>query len=155
MMTKKSTEELKSVEEEQIIELLQQDARMPLTKIAKKVGLSENTIKNRIEKLKKDGYIHDFALLLNPKKFGKNVIAIFMISTELAKTKECNKELKKFSQIINIYFTTGEYSILAIGLFDDEDDLNHFLVNKLSKLDIHQYNVVTVLEKVKEGYFEI
>jgi len=154
-MSKKFEEELKSVEEEQIIELLQKDARMPLSKIAKKVGLSENTIKNRIEKLKKEGYIHDFALLLNPKKFGKNVIAILMISTELAKTKECNKKLKRFPQIINLYFTTGEYSIIAIGLFDDEEDLNYFLVNKLSKLDIHQYNVVTVLEKIKESYFEI
>lgn len=154
-MSKKSEEELKSVEEERIIELLQKDARMPLTKIAKIVGLSENTVKNRIEKLKKEGYIRDFALLLNPKKFGKNVIAILMISSELSKTKECNNKLKRFPQIINIYFTTGEYSIIAIGLFDDEEDLNLFLVNKLSKLDIHQYNVVTVLEKIKESYFEI
>ena len=154
-MTKKIDEELKSIEEERIIELLQKDARMPLVKIAKKVGLSENTVKKRIEKLQNEGYIRNFALLLNPKKFGKNVIAILMISTELSKTKECNRKLKKFPQMINIYFTTGEYSIIAIGLFDDEEDLNFFLVNKLSKLDIHQYNVVTVLEKIKESYFEI
>ena len=154
-MSNNETEELKSVEEERIIELLQNDARMPLNKIAKLVGLSENTVKKRIEKLKKEGYIRDFALLLNPKKFGKSVIAILMISTELSKTKECMKKLKKLPQIINIYFTTGEYSTIAIGLFDDEEDLNYFLVNKLSKLDIHQYNVVTVLEKIKESYFEI
>jgi len=154
-MSKKADEELKSVEEEQIIELLQKDARMPLKKIAEKVGLSENTVKKRILKLKKEGYIHDFALLLNPKKFGKDIIAILMISTELSTTKVCNKKLKKFPQIINIYFTTGEYSIIAIGLFDDEEDLNYFLVNKLSKLPIHQYNIVTVLEKIKESYFEI
>lgn len=154
-MSKKETEELKSVEEERIIELLQKDARMPLNKIAKKVGLSENTVKKRIQELKKEGYIRDFALLLNPKKFGKNIIAIIMISTELSKTKEFIKKLKKFPQIINIYFTTGEYSIIAIGLFDDEEDLNYFLVDKLSKLEIHQYNVVTVLEKIKESYFEI
>ena len=80
IMPKKSDEELASVEEEQIIELLQKDARMPFVKIAKKVGLSENTVRKRIEKLKKEGYIREFALLLNPKKFGKHVIAIFMIS---------------------------------------------------------------------------
>jgi len=154
-MPKKADEELKSVEEEQIIELLQKDARMPVKKIAKKVGLSESTVKNRIQKLKKEGYIRDFALLLNPKKFGKNIISILMISTGLSKTKECIQMLKKFPQIINIYFTTGEYSIIAMGLFDDDEDLNYFLVNKLSKIDIHQYNVVTVLEKIKESYFEI
>lgn len=154
-MPKKKDEELSSVEEERIIELLQKDARMPLSQIAKLVELSENTVKNRIKKLKNEGYIRDVALLLNPKKFGKNIIAIFMINTELSNVKECTKKMKKFPQIINIYFTTGEYSIIATGLFDDDEDLNLFLLRKLSKLNIHQYNVVTVLEKVKEGYFEI
>jgi Lrp/AsnC family transcriptional regulator for asnA, asnC and gidA len=154
-MEKKSDEELASVEEERIIELLQKDARMPFAKIAKKVGLSENTVRKRIEKLKNEGYILDFALLLNPKKFGKHVIAIFMISTDLSSTKECTEELNKLPQIIDIYFTTGEYSIMAIGLFDDEEDLNLFLTKKISKLKIHQYNVVTVLEKVKKSYFQI
>jgi Lrp/AsnC family transcriptional regulator for asnA, asnC and gidA len=154
-MSKRSTEELASIEEERIIELLQKDARMPLAKIAKLVGLSENTVRKRIEKLKRSGYIRDFALLLNPKKFGKYVKAIFLISTELSNAKDCVKRLKRFPQIINIYFTTGEYSILAVGLFDDDEDLNQFLINKLSKLDIHQYNVITVLDKIKESYFEI
>ena len=154
-MPKKIDEELSSLEEERILELLQRDARMPLAKIAQIVGLSENTVKKRIEKLKNEGYIKDFALLLNPKKFGKNIIAIFMITTELSYVKECTKKMKKFPQIINIYFTTGEYSIIATGLFDDDEDLNAFLLKKLSKLDIQQYNVVTVLNKVKESYFEI
>ena len=154
-MSKKSDDELASVEEERIIELLQKDARMPLAKIAKLVGLSENTVRKRIEKLTRNGYIRDFALLLNPKKFGKNVKAIFLISTELSKVKDCIKQLKKMPQIINLYFTTGEYSILAVALFDDDDDLNMFLINKLSKLDIHQYNVITVLDKIKESYFEL
>ena len=154
-MPKKSDKELASVEEERIIELLQKDARIPFVKIAKKVGLSENTVRKRIEKLKKEGYIREFALLLNPKKFGKHVIAIFMISTELSGAKGCTEQLKKFPQIIDIYFTTGEYSIMAIGLFDDDEDLNLFLIKKMSKLNIHQYNVVTVLKKIKKGFFQI
>jgi Lrp/AsnC family transcriptional regulator for asnA, asnC and gidA len=154
-MVKRSRDELASVEEERIIELLQKDARIPLAKIAKLVGLSENTVRKRIEKLIKQGYIRNFALLLNPKKFGKNVKAIFLISTELIKAKDCMRQLKKMPQIINLYFTTGEYSILAVGLFDDDEDLNKFLINRLSKLDIHQYNVITVLDKIKECYFEI
>jgi Lrp/AsnC family transcriptional regulator for asnA, asnC and gidA len=154
-MSKRSRDELASIEEERIIELLQKDARMPLAKIAKLVGLSENTIRKRIDKLKRRGYIREFALLLNPKKFGKHVKAIFLISTELSKAKDCVKQLKKLHSIINIYFTTGEYSILAVGLFNDDEELNTFLINKLSKLDIHQYNVITVLDKIKEGYFEI
>jgi len=54
-MVKRSRDELASVEEERIIELLQKDARMPLAKIAKLVGLSENTVRKRIEKLIKRG----------------------------------------------------------------------------------------------------
>jgi Lrp/AsnC family transcriptional regulator for asnA, asnC and gidA len=154
-MSKRMNEELASVEEERIIELLQKDARMPLAQIAKLVGMGENTVRKRIEKLKNQGYIRDFALLLNPKKFGKNVKAIFLLTTELSKVQNCLKQLNKMPQIINIYFTTGEYSILAVGLFDDDKDLNLFLINKLSKLDIHQYNVITVLDKIKDSYFEI
>jgi Lrp/AsnC family transcriptional regulator for asnA, asnC and gidA len=154
-MVKKKDEEIVSVEEEMILELLQKDARMPVAKIAREVGLSENTVRKRIKTLKENGYIHDFTLLLNPKKFGKNVITIIMISTELSKVKNCTKELNRFSQIIDIYFTTGNYSIIAVGLFDDDEDLNDFLVTKLSKLPINQYNVVTVLDRIKESFFKI
>jgi Lrp/AsnC family transcriptional regulator for asnA, asnC and gidA len=154
-MVKKKDDEIVSIEEEMILELLQKDARMPIAQIARKVGLSENTVRKRIKKLKDDGYIHDFTLLLNPKKFGKNVITILMISTDLNKVKDCTNELNKFSQIIYIYFTTGNYSIIAIGLFDDDEDLNNFLVNKLSKLPINQYNVVTVMDKIKDSFFKI
>lgn len=65
-----------------ILEILQQDVRTPISKIAKEVGLSENGVRYRLEKLEKEGYIKSYTILLNPRKFGKKLLAIFNLEVE-------------------------------------------------------------------------
>ncbi len=140
--------------DENILALLQHNARIPISEIAKKVGLSENGVRYRIDKLQKENYITDYEVILNPESFGKNILAIFNIMLEPKKVKTGIEKICGIKQFTTIYQTTGKYTLLARGLFNDENELSDFINNELLlKYPIREYNVEIVLDTVKEDQF--
>ncbi|HUV80730.1 MAG TPA: Lrp/AsnC family transcriptional regulator [Candidatus Bathyarchaeia archaeon] len=139
-----------------ILEILQGDVRTPISKIAKEVGLSENGVRYRLEKLEKGGYIKSYTILLNPKKFGKEILAIFNLEIEPKMMKSTLSKLEGLDEFIKIYQTTGQFSINAMGLFDNEESLTRFINNKLLfEFPIQNYTVEIVIRKVKDTDYEI
>ncbi|MEA1999159.1 MAG: Lrp/AsnC family transcriptional regulator [Euryarchaeota archaeon] len=139
-----------------ILEILQQDVRTPVSKIAKEVSLSENGVRYRLEKLEKDGYIKSYTILLNPRKFGKKLIAIFNLEVEPKTMRSALPKLAGLDEFIKIYQTTGQFSVIAIGLFDNEESLTAFINNKLLfEFPIQNYSVEIVMRKVKDTDYEI
>ena len=144
-----------SKKDEQIIEILQSDARLPVSEIARKIGMSENGVRYRLEKLENSGYIQSFTVLLNPKKFGRNVTAIFNINTTPKKTTDVIHRLQEMDELQVIYKTSGVYSLMTIGLFRSIDELNVFIEEKLADADIIESTVDVVTKKLKETHFSI
>jgi DNA-binding Lrp family transcriptional regulator len=139
-----------------ILEILQRDVRTPISKIAKEVGLSENGVRYRLEKLEKGGYIKSYTILLNPKKFGKRILAVFNLEIEPKAMRSTLPKLVKLGEFIKIYQTTGQFSINAVGLFDNENNLTFFINNKLLiEFPIQNYTVEIVMRKVKDTDYEI
>lgn len=139
-----------------ILEILQRDVRTPISKIAKEVGLSENGVRYRLEKLEKGGYIKSYTILLNPKKFGKRILAVFNLEIEPKAMRSTLPKLVKLGEFIKIYQTTGQFSINAVGLFDNENNLTSFINNKLLiEFSIQNYTVEIVMRKVKDTDYEI
>ncbi|MDW7731483.1 MAG: Lrp/AsnC family transcriptional regulator [Methanolobus sp.] len=139
-----------------ILSILQGGARTPISEIAKQVGLSENGVRYRLEKLEDEGYIKNYVVLLNPKKFGKNIFAIFNLEMEPKKMKASISKLNSIDEFIKIYQTTGQYSIKAFGLFDDEEDLTNFINDKLlSEIPVQNYSVEIVTRNIKDGIYNV
>ncbi len=145
-----------SKNDRRIIELLQRDARMPISRIAKEVGLSENGVKYRLEKLEKDGVISQYALLVNPAKIGKKVKGIFNVQLEPSEIRKTIRKMKEFEEFIKVYQTSGHYSIVAIGLFESNEKLSDFINNSLLvKCDIKDYCVDIVIRQYKDSIYRI
>ena len=139
-----------------ILELLQKDARMPITKIAKNVNMSENGVKYRLEKLEEKGIIKRFAALIDPRKIGKSIMAIFNIEVEPKTMRKSIPLLRKTDDFIKIYHTTGNYSITAIGVFENNESLTNFINNKLLiDFPIQNYTVDIVTKQYKDSIYLI
>ena len=95
-----------------IIELLQKDGRMPNTLIAKKLGMSEATIRSRLNRLIKDKYIQIVAVS-NPLKLGFDIVGILKIDVDVKKIEEVSEELSKIDQIWYVVHATGSSDIYA------------------------------------------
>lgn len=139
-----------------IIQLLQQNSRMTLVDIAQDINeLTENAIRYRIDRLEDEGYIADYTIELNPKKFGKNVMAIFNLNVLPENLKTTQEYLKSIDDLTEIYITTGKYSIIVIGYFENNNGVTHFITEKLKNVKMIDFDVITVLEKVKHELYGI
>ncbi|MDK2833626.1 MAG: hypothetical protein PWP63_713 [Methanolobus sp.] len=139
-----------------ILSILQEGARIPVSEIAKKVGLSENGVRYRLEKLEEEGYIKNYVVLLNPKKFGKKTFAMFNMELENRQIKASIRKLAEIEELIRIYQTTGQYSIKAFGLFDDEEELTDFINDRLlQEIPIRNYSVEIITKSIKDGIYSV
>lgn len=108
-----------------ILEILRQNARTTNTQIAKRLGITEGAVRNRIKKLVKTGVIKRFTVEL-----GENVgvEAIVLIRAHANETKRVAMEAKRFAT--NVFETSGEYDIAAQVWANNMDSLNT-LVDKI------------------------
>jgi len=61
--------------DQKILSLLSKNGRLPVTELAKKVGLSKSPCQARLKRLQERGYILGFRAVLNPVKLGRDHIA--------------------------------------------------------------------------------
>jgi Lrp/AsnC family leucine-responsive transcriptional regulator len=139
-----------------IIELLQDNSRITVADMAREIGeLTENAIRYRIDRLESEGYISDYTIRLNSKKFGKNIIVIFSLNVLPQNINESLDYLKSMDYITEIYLTAGDFSIVAIGYFDDNKSITRFVTEKLKDIKMIDYDVITVLNRVKHELYAI
>jgi DNA-binding Lrp family transcriptional regulator len=84
------------------------------------------------------------------------LLAIFNLEIEPKAMRSTLPKLAGLDEFIKIYQTTGQFSVNAIGLFDNEDSLTTFINNKLLfEFPIQNYSVEIVMRKVKDTDYEI
>lgn len=96
-----------------ILAVLVTDGRLPLTDLAKRVGLSRTPCQNRIRRLQAEGYITGFRAVINPEKLGRNHIAF--VEVKLTDTTE--RALKAFNTAVNEVAEIEQCHMIA-GAFD-------------------------------------
>lgn len=123
--------------------------------LARTLGLTENAIKYRINKMKKAGIIRGYFADLSAKECGKNITVYFMINVKANEYKSAIKQLKQYTEISKIFRCSGQYSLICTGFFDNDEALVRFLDNKLLKdLPITNWIEHIVLKPYKEKHFE-
>ena len=135
-----------------IISLLQKDGRISNIEIAKKLGLSEATVRTRIKRLIDEEYIQIVAVS-NPLKLGFEVAGDLFINVEMKKINSVIKELKKIKELWYIVIATGETNINAEFVAKTWEDLNDLIFNRISKIDgILKIESSVIMNYIKREY---
>lgn len=116
-----------------ILRMLEEQGRTPTAKIARELGVSEPTVRKRIDRLFQDEIIKVVAVL-NPRKTGYATDVLIGIRVEPGKMLEVGKALSDLDQCVYVGFTTGRYDILIEMLFRDDEALFDFLQKELPSL---------------------
>lgn len=127
-----------------IIKALQSDARKPVIKLAREVGANEATVRRRIDKLRKEGIIERFTVVLDYHKLGRVIKAFIGLRAQPAKLKEIVEHLSKHPDIQVLYRTSGDTDIFAEVIFEKMEDLSAFLEEEL-KLEGILGTIVTIV----------
>lgn len=132
-----------------IINLLQEDARGSLVKVAQSLAIPESTVRNRVNGLVRRGLI-EFAVVTNPLRFGYGVWAIIEIQVQPTKIRSVAKRLAALSEIHLVGIMTGSYDIYAGTLFRNNQELLDFITGPLATIPgIQRISTSQMLEVVK------
>ncbi len=119
-----------------ILKHLVQNARTPILKIARDVGISGAAIHQRLRKLEASGLIAGSKFVLNPKILGYKSLAFVGIFLDTSiKYKEAIKRLKEIDEVIESHYTTGNYAIFIKILCKDNEHLMQVLNHKIQKIN--------------------
>jgi Lrp/AsnC family transcriptional regulator, regulator for asnA, asnC and gidA len=136
----------------QIITLLQKDGRISNTEIAKKLKISEATVRTRLKKLIEDEYIQIVAVS-NPLKLGFEITGDLYIHVDMKKIDTVIMELKKIKELWYIVMTTGEQNINAEFVAKTLEELNDLVYNKISRIDgILRVETSIIMKYIKRKY---
>ena len=117
-----------------MIELLQKDGRISNTDIAKQIGISEATVRSRLNRLINEEYIQIVAVS-NPMKLGFDIVGNIRIEVDIKKMTKIIRELKKLKALWFIVQTTGGTGIDTEFVAKSLDELNELIFEKINKID--------------------
>jgi Lrp/AsnC family transcriptional regulator for asnA, asnC and gidA len=133
-----------------IISFLQRDSRTPAAEIAKRLGLSETTVRNRIRKLADSGVIKSFTVNLDLAKLGKAVGALIMVNTKRGQ-QDVAKELTTISEAVEIYSVTGEFDYVIRVVCDNPTELEKIIEKIRLCPSVEKTTTFVVLSTVRQG----
>jgi len=113
-----------------ILKLLQDDARISISTIAKELYLSAPTVKTRLDSLKDKGIIKGYYVEIDNSIY-ENVIKCFI---EIEVSPNLKDELYKIlidsPNVVECERVTGEYSLITKAIFKNTIELDKF-INKI------------------------
>lgn len=125
----------------QIIKILESNGRTSIKKLAEKVSLTPPAVAERIRKLEETGVIVGYKAIIDPKKFGKNINAIIMITLNPDKRKEFLEFANENSSILECHHLTGGFSMAIKAVFNGMSDLDA-LVGKIQQYGNTQTHII-------------
>jgi Lrp/AsnC family transcriptional regulator, regulator for asnA, asnC and gidA len=117
----------------QIIGLLQHDGRMPNVDMARQLGISEATIRKRLERLVTEEVIHITAVP-NPSKVGLSTITFLTFDVDLSQLDRVTDQLARSAEVRAIYYTSGHSDLIVEAWFASGDALMRFLTQRVASI---------------------
>ena len=136
----------------EIISLLQKDGRATNIHIAKTVGISEATVRNRLQRLI-DEKIVQIVAVCDPFRIGFGIVGNIKIKIDAKKVNTILDELKKLPDVWYIALTTGGSDIDIDFNVKSLDDLKVLVYDKINKIDgIIRTEASVIMDFVKRKY---
>jgi DNA-binding Lrp family transcriptional regulator len=136
-----------------ILGLLQADGRISNAEIARQVGLSAPATHARVRRLEEAGVIRQYATLLDRETIGFDMVCFINVSLQLHQFDaiERFKELvQDMPEVLECHHITGEFDYLLKAVFRNRDELQEFVVNKLTPIPgMARINTSLVLIEIK------
>ncbi len=116
-----------------IIQILQDNGRASNARIARDVGVSEGTVRRRLQSLLQEGIIRVVALP-DPEVLGYNTEALVGIQVDPDKIDEVARQLAALRESSWVSVTTGSFDIFCWVTLPSSEDLGNFLKSEVGTI---------------------
>lgn len=136
----------------EIIEHLREDGRMSYTQIARELGITEGTVRNRVSRLKDENVIQIIGMV-DPHRMGYEAPATIGVIIQPPFLEEAAKIIASMPEVSYLILVSGEYDLLVEVMCRDREHLATFLRDKLQKVvGIQRTQTSMILQVYKMAY---
>jgi len=133
-----------------ILKFLEEDGRIPYTKVARKLKLNESTIRKRVLRLQEKRVIKKFSVDLDPSKIGFNTVAIVGVDVEPVRLIEAAQKISEIPETRYVATSTGDHMIMTEIWAKDGRELTKLISSRIGKIEgIKKICPAIILEKLK------
>ncbi len=111
-----------------IIEQLRVNGRRPNVELAAATGVTEATIRRRLQRLM-DADLVQVVAVTNPRKLGYTLDAAIQIRCAGARVIEVGEKLAAMPEVRMVACTTGPFDIEVVAMFRNQEELFDFVTN--------------------------
>ena len=135
----------------QIVAQLVDDARRSYAEIGAGVGLSAPAVKRRVDRLRRDGVIAGYTVVLDPRAAGSTVEAfVELYCRERTNPADIRRALERHPQVMAAYTVTGEADALVRLRAADMTELEAVLERIHADENTHRAKSSIVLSRLLE-----
>ncbi len=133
----------------QILCYLRENARATNAEIAKKIGVSEATIRRRIKELEKKGIITGFSALINCPALENSIKGFIQIKVGPNEVDKVAEALRTHPRVVTLYRVLGEYDLICEALFMSMKEMQDFMDNEMKAKGIESSVTYVVAKAYK------
>ncbi|WP_083265464.1 Lrp/AsnC family transcriptional regulator [Sinorhizobium alkalisoli] len=140
-----------------ILKKLQEDCTMSLELLSESVGLSATSCYRRIKKMESHGLIKAKRAILDERKLGFQVTAIFMIKLQKDSAdidQRMYRILEKRPEIQHCHLISGDFDFVLLAKFRDAAEYTDYIYRFLeiySDIPIRNYSSSIVVRTVRQN----
>ena len=137
-----------------ILNLLQEDGRLSVRELAKKVSLSPTPVHERLKRLESSGIIDHYAAILNTGKLGQFIVFFVNVILKEHSTRlggEFIEKITSFPEVVEFHVIGGEHDFMIKVIVPDMAAYRHFFVHQLGEIpNIARLHSIIVLDTLKK-----
>jgi DNA-binding Lrp family transcriptional regulator len=100
--------------DQQIVDLLVDDARQSVTVMAKRLHVARSTLQDRIARLERNGVITGYTARLGPAATGRRVTAHVSITIDPKRGDHVQQTLRRIARVRTLHTVSGPFDLIAV-----------------------------------------
>ncbi len=135
-----------------IVQLLQYDGRLPFTKIAAELGISEGAVRRRAKRLAESGVLQ-IAAVVDPQHVGYNAAGMIGVTVQAGHVDTVAEQLVQFPEVSYLFMASGEFDLFAEVMCRDMEHFVSFLNQTLHQVSgVKRTQTFMILKMYKLSY---
>ncbi|MET4036266.1 MULTISPECIES: Lrp/AsnC family transcriptional regulator [unclassified Bradyrhizobium] len=118
---------LPTAKDRDLLALLEQNARMPVVTLAKKLSLSRTTVQARLERLEREGVIAGYCVRLSEEYSSSLIRAHMLITIAPTAVAQVMSSLEKVREVTALHSVSGSFDLIAMITAPSIAELDHLI----------------------------
>lgn len=134
--------------DQNLIRLLEAEARMSITGLAKALSVSRATVQEHMQRLEQQGVIQGYTVKLSPELESRRVCAFIMLSVDQKQLSSLARQIKNIEAVTSLVSVSGQYDLIAT-VWESTTEALDKEIDRLTELDGVERTLTSIVLSTK------